>query len=216
MTDSAGETRILLQRFHEGDRAALARLVHLHYDWLESQIRRKLNTDLRRAGDTVDFLNDLVVKILEQGPRFVVSDEEHFRRLLLVMVRNVIADGGRRLHAKKRDRAVERRMPTQATILYLDSDPPKADSPTRPDQRVMADEQAELARLAMELIPPAERRAIEMQQVEDMSFAQIGEAEGISAEGARKRFHSGLKRLQQVMQHLKQRDTLTAIREAGA
>lgn len=215
-TEGGRSTRELLEQFHGGDPSALARLMQLHYPWLREQVHRKLNTNLRRDGDTNDYLNTLAVNVLERGPRFVVSDEQHFRRLLLVMVRNVLADGGRRLHAKKRDIGRERRLPTQVTVLYLDGDPPRGtrQPPTPGDQAIEA-EHIELARLAMQLIPPAERRVIEMQQNEDLTFAAIGEREGVTAEAARKRFHNGLRRLRLVLDHLRQHDTMMAIRKAG-
>ena len=208
-------TRELLERFHAGDRSALPALVQLHYDWIREQIHRRLNADLRLDGNTNDYLHDLVIHVLERGPRFVVHDEDHFRRLVLVMIRNTLADGGRRLHAKKRDRARERRMPTQGTVLYLDADPPREQrGPTLPDVRAQKDEEQELARLAMDLIPATECRVIELQH-EGKTFDEIGQLEGISAEGARKRFHAGVRRLRFVLKHLRERDTLSAIEKAG-
>lgn len=215
-TVSMRQTRELLERFHAGDRSALSELLQLHYDWIREQIHRRLNPDLRLDGNTNDYLHDLIVNALERGPRFVVNDEEHFRRLVLVMIRNILLDGGRRIHAKKRDRARERRMPTQGTVLYLDADPPRdLRGPTMPDVRAARDEEQELARLAMELIPGPERRVIEMQQEESMTFEQIGKVEGITAEGARKRFHAGVKRLRHVISHLRNKETLSALKSAG-
>jgi len=77
---STTETQRLLEQFHEGDTTAMHRLLERHHDWIRRQIHRRLEPYQRREGDTLDYVNDIVVRILRQGPRFVVKDAEHLSR----------------------------------------------------------------------------------------------------------------------------------------
>jgi len=213
-SSSTGE---LLKRYHRGEGEALGELLGRHLDWLTREIHRRMTPLLRREGDTVDYLGTLIVRVLERGPRFVVSDEEHFRRLLLVMIRNTLVDGGRRLRAEKRDPGREKRIPTRNTVLYLDGDGPERDRDQKgPATRVDEQEEEAWIELALELIPAAERRAIEMHEEEGMTFAEIAGSEGLSEEGARQRYRRGLGRLLEVVRRLRQRQTLAAIDQVDA
>ena len=211
--DDRDTTQGLLERFHGGDRAALSPLLERHLPWLRKRIRLGLNPELRRLGGTEDYLDQLVLQVLERSPRFVVSKDEHFRRLLAVMVRHVLTDGGRHLAAAKRERKRERLLPT--TMLYLDGDGPSGGrEPRRPDAQAMEDEERELARLTIELLFPEERRIIELHEEDGLSFAEIGKLEGLSDEGARKRFQNGIRRAASILAWLKRRDLDRAIRMA--
>lgn len=209
MSSSVSEnTRELLERYHAGDKAALADLITLHYAWLAERVHERLSASLRRDGNTGDYLNEVCRRILETGPKFV-ADETHFRSLLLRMVKNALIDGGRRMNRSKRGKGKKRRLPTRVSILYLDDSPAK--HPTRPDAKAVKAEEESYVELALTLIPPSQRRAIEMHDWEGMTFEQIGEVEGVSLEGARQRFNKGLKNLERLLRPLIANETNVAL-----
>ena len=93
----ADETLRLLEQWHAGDNDALGALLDRDLGWISSYVHRRLGPDLRRMGDTEDFVQEAVIKVLRHGPRFVLSDREHFRALLGKIVLNlrvVRTDGG--------------------------------------------------------------------------------------------------------------------------
>lgn len=210
------QTRDLLERLHGGDRNALTELVQNHLGWLESRIHADLNARLRRRGDTQDYLHDIVVRILKTQTPFVINDEDHFRRILLRMVNNLLTDGGRRVDAQRRAVARERKLPTRISVLYLNDPPANHRPPAIPLEQAAADEDAGYLHFALELLVPDERRLIEMREEEGMSFASIGEELGTTDEAARKRFSRALKRLGKVLLLLRSGDVDRALATAGA
>jgi RNA polymerase sigma-70 factor (ECF subfamily) len=190
MSSDPSETAVLLQRMHSGDEAALARIVERDLEWIRGQVERRLGPVLRGRGETEDYLHDVVVLVLRQGPRFVVSDAEHFRRLLLRIVENHLRDQAAFHQAGKRDLRQEVAWPGGSTIsLDLQA------SVTRPSEAATRSESAAWVNLALALLEPEDRRVIRWRQHEDLAFGEIATRLEIEEPAARKRFQRAIQRL---------------------
>src|SRR5688572_22130435 len=97
------ETRELLLRWHQGDREALLQLVQQDADWIAARVRRRLGPVLRRRADTQDMVQNTLLQVLHDGPRFVLSDRDQLRGLLACMVENVLRVEANHQRAQKRD-----------------------------------------------------------------------------------------------------------------
>ena len=60
MHDRPSETRLLLGRWHGGDRAALEALLERDLDWIQQHVRRRLARTVRQlgAGELAESLDE--------------------------------------------------------------------------------------------------------------------------------------------------------------
>ncbi len=189
--DERAETRELLARWHDGERAALDELLRRHLPWIEEQVSRRLGSALRAKAETQDFVQDAVIEALRYAPRFSVANEAVFRRILLRIIRNVLCDRHDWFTARRREMSRERPL---ARDTVLDLDPPRERVPPPGG----AAEQAELearVRLALEFLSEEERRVVILRDWDGLEFGAIGDAAGVSADAARMRYHRALVRL---------------------
>lgn len=193
-------TRTTLLRLHRGDEGALQQLLAEHRGWIEAQVRRRLDATLRLEADTQDFVQEAMLDVLRDGPRFVVESAASFRALLSRIVENNVLDRVRYMHREQRDRRRMRDLASDS-ILMLDS---PVRSVTEPPQRAERSEQIAWMRLALELLEPDDREVIRMREWEGLSFPQLGEQLGISEEAARKRHARALPRLAGKLKMLQQ------------
>jgi RNA polymerase sigma factor (sigma-70 family) len=190
MTESQN-TIELLRGWHGGNRQALDELIRRNLGWMQRHVRRRLGEELRRAGDTQDFVQDAMIQVLEYGPRFEVADEDQFRRLLARIVENSLRGKHRHMRRDRRDVRRERDVESD-TVLSLD--PPQREV-TRPSQYADHHEQVAWVRLALEFLKPADREVIWLHQYHELSFPEIGSRLGASEDTVRMRFHRALPRL---------------------
>jgi len=209
------ETYQLLHRWHHGDRKAFEALIERHYDWLLYAVRRKmqeLGPLMRQGGDeSADQVQDVLVELLVGMPRFILSDAAAFRKLLLRILENRLIDKLRYQSALKRDRGRLKPLPGDSA-LYLD--PPCSES-SSPSGAAARSEQEALVHLALDLVPPEVRQVIYLREWEDLSFAQIGEALGLSADAARMKRNRALVQLARVVGSLRFKRIEEALAEAG-
>jgi RNA polymerase sigma-70 factor (ECF subfamily) len=189
----------LLRSWHEGDRRALDALIEKHLGWVQDRVHQRLGPALRPAGDTQDFVQEAMVQVLEYGPRFELADEEHFRRLLARIVENTLRARHRFIHQQRRD--VDREKPIgSGTVLRLDQ---PRDEVTRPSVHADRNERIAWVRLAMELLPPADREVLWMKDMDGLTFAQIGERLESKEDAMRMRYNRALPKLARKVAELK-------------
>ncbi|MCK5943548.1 MAG: sigma-70 family RNA polymerase sigma factor [Planctomycetes bacterium] len=173
------------------DDGELARLVAEHLPWIERQVHQRMGAVVREDGDTGDVLQEALLEVLRYGPSFRTRDRDRFRGLLLRIVENNLRDRYRRLHRGVRDRR-RHAGPASDSMLELD---PAVRSITSPSVAAARREHEEWLRLAVELLEPADRDVLRLRDWQQLEFAEIGSALGVSAEAARKRYHRALPRL---------------------
>jgi DNA-directed RNA polymerase specialized sigma24 family protein len=100
--DSAESFRELLRRVRDGDQAAAAELVELYEPEVRRAVRMRLTEpSLRRKVDSVDISQSVLGKFFVRyvAGHYDITESHQLLRLLIVMVRNKVAD-----HARKADR----------------------------------------------------------------------------------------------------------------
>lgn len=193
------ETARCLQQWHEGDRQGLEALLELHLPWIREQVHRRMGPVLRMRGETGDYVQEAVVNILQHGPKFIVSDEQHFRALLYKIVENTLKKQYRRYTAQRRDLKLDRPLPSD-TVLRLD--PPDGAVQT-PSRIVAQKEREEWIRLGLDLMEPEDQEIIDLRQRDVLSFAEIGERLGISEGAAQMKHTRTVRRLVKKVQALR-------------
>jgi RNA polymerase sigma factor (sigma-70 family) len=189
----------LLSRWRAGDRDALGTLLARDLDWIRAFVHRRLgNAPARRFGDTDDYVQEATVRVLREGPRFVLADREQFRVLLATIVLNVIRGQHRALHALKR--AVQREEALGSdSVLLLD---PPARSVAAPDERAAQAEQEEWLRLGYLLLDPEDQQVIDLHW-QGNTDAEIGAVVGAVANTARMRRQRAMGRLAKIVLDVK-------------
>lgn len=199
MTFGGDLTFDLLSRWRSGDRDALAALLDRDLEWIRAFVHRRLgNAPARKFGDTEDFVQEAALRVLKEGPRFVLADREQFRALLATIVLNVIRGQHRALHTLKRSAQREQSIGSDS-VLMLDA---AYRASGRPDEQAAQAEQQEWLRLAYLLLDPDDQQLIDMHW-QGKTDAEIGEVVGAVANTARMRRQRAMARLAQIVLDVK-------------
>lgn len=189
-----------LLRVHRGDPSALQELVQEHLPWIEARVRHRLTPVARRFGDTQDFVQEALLDVLRDGPRFVVDSPAGFRALLVRIVENTLVDRIRYLQRDQRDYRRARALPNDS-VLMLDA---PARVTTEPPTHADRNERQAWLRLAVELLEPADREVIQLRDYDGCSFPDCAQRLGTTEEAARKRYLRALPRLADKLELLRQ------------
>jgi len=204
------QTRILLEQWHAGERPALDALLARDLSWIRDQVRHRIGKLLGTKADVDDYVQDAMVKVLQYGPRFVMSDKDEFRALMARIIENTLRNHAKALKRGRRDPSKERPIASDS-ILYLD--PPKAEV-TRPSMVVDRNQRRELLRLAIDLLPPEDGELVRMRDWEAASFGDIATALGLTEDAARMRYQRILPRLARQVESLQRGDVQHALAES--
>jgi len=190
----------LLERFHTtGDDDALGLLLERHRGWLWSYVRRHMWGAHRAFETSEDVVQDVLMRLLRQGPKFIPENEDTFRRLVATIVLNRLHDRYEWARAERRDKGRE----AGADALAITRLSPAADSIDSPSQVAGRNEEENLVRLALELIDPDDALAIESRQFQGLEFEAVGERLGVSGDTARKRFNRAVQNLGTMVKNLR-------------
>jgi RNA polymerase sigma-70 factor (ECF subfamily) len=146
---------------------------------------------LRAKGESVDYVQDVIVEFLRYGPRFVLHDEAQFRALLHKIVVHSLRNKHRWFMAARRAVAREKPLPS-TTILSLDRAGVAEKTPSMSAER---HEREAWARLAMEFLPPEDQEVLGLRLWQQLGFNEIGDRLGIAPHAATMRYHRAIRRL---------------------
>jgi len=199
MAEPADATPELLQRWHTGDTAALSALVHEHLPWLRVHVERRLGNFLRSRAETDDYLQEVVLDFLRDGPRFQVQSTAQLRALLARIVENTLRDRNDWFRAKRRFLGGDAALPTE-TVLQLD---PALQRSTTPSRDAVRSEVRDWVRLGLELLEPEDRKILLEREYEDRSFVEIAADLGMTPNSVRMRWVRAVGRLAELLQELR-------------
>ncbi len=198
MSLDGASTFDLLARWRAGDREALGILLSRDIDWIRGFVHKRLGPSPRRFGNTDDFVQEAAVRVLHDGPRFVLAAREQFRALLATIVVNVIRNKHTAYRRLKRDAAREQSLGT--SVLYLDA--PRDKTP-QPDEAAEMAEQREWLRLGFFLLEPKDQQVLDLYW-DGGADAEIAAQLGIDPHAAHMRRQRATERLTRAVMRLKQ------------
>ncbi len=201
MTDEppSDDTVQILNAWYEGDKGALEVLLRENVDWMQGYVRKELSPEMRQRFDSMDIVQDGMLRVLKYGPKFAPKNRAQFRGFLARVLVNAYRDGLGRALAGKRDLGREQRLPSEG-ISRVDL---RDKSANRPDAQAEARELQEWIRTALELIDPEDREVVVLRQTDGLSFEAIAERLGLpSTDSARMRVNRALPRLAQKVKEL--------------
>jgi RNA polymerase sigma-70 factor (ECF subfamily) len=149
-----------------------------------------------------------MVEFLRYGPRFTLSDENHFRALLLRIVQNVLRNRHDWFLARRRNIAQERPLPSE-TVLSLD---PPRNSVKTPSRLIAQHEQEAWVRMGLEFLEEEHRDIIVLRKWDELPFEEIGKRLGVSSNAARMRHRHAVLKLEEMIWKLR-RGTIPSVSE---
>ncbi|MFH2000405.1 MAG: RNA polymerase sigma factor [Planctomycetota bacterium] len=196
------KTSQYLQQWNAGDADGLQALLERHLPWIYEHVPKRLGPLLRLKADVSDYVQDVVVQFLQYGPRIQISDDEHFRALLIRIVENALRDKHDWFTARRRAYALDHPQPSD-TVLSLD--PPAEDPVATPSKVASRHEDEAWIHLGLELIDPEERELIVLRQWDELPFDEIGKRIGVSQDAAWKRHNRAVHHLAEKVGELRRR-----------
>lgn len=201
MSDRDGDDAITatLRSAHAGDRRALHTLIRDHLPWIEARVRQRLSPAVRAEGDTQDFVQEALLEVLRDGPKFEIDSTDGFRALMARIVENTLIDRQRYMHRQQRDRRRQQDLLSDSVVDLSAA----GRSTASPASHAARSEQQAWLRLALELLDPEAREAIELRDWQELSFAEAGARLGITEEAMRKRYRRALPKLARKLEVLR-------------
>lgn len=168
------ETLQLWRRLQGGDRSALPDLVERYRGRLHERIRLMMGEPARACAESDDFVNDVLVEVLEPTDALDLQDERALLRWMTTVARNRIRDAVR----KQREHVFD------ALSHSLSGDRRTSRSRSPSSQLVWNEHLHRLAE-AMEDLDPKLRTVIELRDLEGLAYAEVGRRMDCDEEQAR-------------------------------
>ncbi len=183
------KTQHLVALAKDGDESALDRLCTVYGPRVLWLVRIRMGKELRSKLESVDVVQDVLVSALKDLGIFTYKNEGDFVRWLARIVENRLRDNLDKLHADKRDIRREVRFnthrPTIEDSFAAALEPIDA---TTPSAIISKREEFDKLAKAIDALKPEYREVIVLTKVEGLSYKEIGDKLGRSADAARMLF----------------------------
>ena len=176
-------TRHLVTLAQEGDRTALEQLCQVYGERVHWIVRFRMGGEIRSKLDSMDVVQDAFVLALQDLGDFTYQDEGDFLRWMSKIVENRIRDNIKKLHAEKR--SIRKEVPLRNRLPTTKRSSGSAAGPiatTTPSVIVSQREDLNKLEKAIDKLRPEYRQAIILRKIEGLSYKEIGDQLGKSAD----------------------------------
>ncbi|MBA7661655.1 RNA polymerase sigma factor CarQ [subsurface metagenome] len=177
------KTQQLVALAKEGNESALNQLCNVYGERVRRIVRLRMGKELRSKLDSMDLVQDTLLSALEGLGDFTYKTEGDFLRWLSRIAQNALRDNLDKLHADKRDIRKEVRLggygPTTGDRFVGTPGPIDTTTPS-----VIMSRKEDLDKLenAIDELKPEYRKVIVLAKIDGLSYNQIGERLGKSAD----------------------------------
>ena len=177
-----------------GDDDALTRLLESFRTYLQLMAAGELDLELRAKVGASDLVQDTIIEARRDFKQFAGGTTAEFTAWLRQILRNNLANVRRRYVHTLQPR-VNREVPlngsdSRALVCSL------SDPSATPQAKALAREQDELIDAVLARLPPDYREVVFLHHAEGLSFVQIGQRIGRTAEAVRKLWSRAIDRMQ--------------------
>jgi len=182
----ATSTRVLLERFHDGEVNALNELYGRYVNRVLAAVRARLGADLRKKVESWDIVQDAMLASLRNIGAFHYDSEGAFLKWLSQIVENRIRDQIDHHHAGRRDHRREvsienARSPGSSAPLDIAD---RSGLPT-PSRVMMLNEDLSLLERALDQLPADTRELIIAVKLEERTYQELANESGRSPDAVR-------------------------------
>ena len=180
------KTQELVALAKDGDSSAVNQLCGLYVERVRWMVRLHMGKELRPKLDSMDLVQETLVRALGGLDDFTYRNEGDFVRWLSKIAENELRGNLRKLQAGKRDMRKEVRFDGHGSTAGSEfGGTPSPIKTTTPS--VVMSRQEDFARLekALDELTPEYRDAIVLARIEGLSYAEMGTRLGKSADAAR-------------------------------
>lgn len=180
------KTQELVALAKYGDKSALNQLYRAYAERVRWMVRLNMSKELRAKLESMDLVQDALIHALQGLGDFTYKNEGDFVRWLSKIAQNVLRDNLDKLHADKRDVRKEVALggygPTTGGKLLGAPVPIDTTTPS-----VIMSKREDLAKLenAIDVLRPEYREVIVLTKIEGLSYREIGDRLGKSADAVR-------------------------------
>ncbi len=177
------KTQILVTLAKGGDNSAQDRLCRAYGERVRRIVRLRMGTELRSKLESMDLVQDVLMCALRDLGDFTYRHEGDFLRWLSRIAENRLRDNLDKLHTDKRDIRREIRLDdrerTTGGVFVRTAGPIDTTTPS-----VIMSRKEELDKLekAIDELKPEYREVIVLKRIEGLSYKEIGERLGKSAD----------------------------------
>ncbi len=177
------KTRYLVALAKGGDTSALNQLCNVYGERVRRIVRLRMDKELRPKLDSMDLVQDALLSALEGLGDFTYKNEGDFLRWLSRIAQNALRDNLDKLYTEKRDIRKEVRLngyrPTTGSRFA--GNPGPIDT-TTPSAIMSRKEDLDKLENAIDQLKPEYRKVIVLAKIDGLSYNQIGERLGKSAD----------------------------------
>ena len=187
-------------RLGEGPDSPVAWIVELH-EAIRARVRQGLGPRLRQTGDSEDFQQDVVARLLQAMPPLRSADRQVVWSYVMRVVDNHLRERARHQSRARRAGTVEV-PPADVHVFDADQRRPEIDTPSAEIRRR---ERVAAVRVALEFLSGADRHLILGHHFDGRTFGELGDELGISAGAAKMRHRAAQQRLAEHLRSLETR-----------
>ena len=177
------KTQHLVVLAKDGNKSALNQLYGIYAERVRWMVRFRMGKELRSKLESMDLVQDTLIHALNDLDDFTYKNEGDFVRWLSTIAENVLRGNLKKLHADKRDIRREAPLdgygPTTGSRLVVNPGPIEATTPS-----MVMSKKEDLSKLekAIDKLKPEYRKVIVLSKIDGLSYKEIGEKLGKSAD----------------------------------
>lgn len=192
----------LIQRASCGDETAVEELLERYLPTARAYVRRRMGRLLRTREESLDVVQSACRRALERRDGYDHRSEPQFRAWLLGIVENKIVDRYRELNADRRSPDREVRLDSRES-----REDPALDVPATPASVAARNEERQRVRLALAHLPPELAAAVQLHELEGLSYERVAQRLGVTSKQARLRVVKAKVALARVLRDLESEAT---------
>lgn len=199
MSTPGSDADRLLPAAQAGSKDALAKMLEAYRGYLLLIATQEIDPALRAKGGASDLVQETILEAYQDFARFQGGEEE-LLAWLRQLLRNNLANFARRYRdTGKRQLSAEISLEGGDSSTVLAGNLIGGDS--TPSAHAMANEQAQAVEKALQRLPDDYRQVILLRYREELSFEEISQVMGRSANAVEKLWLRAIERLRQEMEH---------------